>query len=374
MAEILISAHKDNEEGNDGHHINQQVSVSNMTTLAIWKLFSPLQLLCCLFPEKVSFAIFSHQWLGDDTHYNRTSQAWQRSWLFVSLCSQGPMVQETFDKQEMYEAVVGISVLPRARKTAQLVLVRCPRLATLSNHIGGKVLEVDLTKKWLCTGAYVLCFQLRTICQLGTSEPSVGFWTKMERRMLEAQHEILQRVDCVSIECIHELHSWCYEEYLDSQISATDLFYLEDIDLARKLIELGYRSNAEIMTRSQFVAQKEAAEQARLLALKKVPKKIFSSGKDLSGFPVLQALAEREIPIRNGTLSTIVYIRDFNAKGHEVVAEGDAGVMFKSKKDRKMLNVHAAMDPGDNSTRTEIPTHEYKQAVLFDHVTRKKGL
>ncbi|EFJ29413.1 hypothetical protein SELMODRAFT_91784, partial [Selaginella moellendorffii] len=122
-----------------------------------------------------------------------------------------------------------------------------------------------------------------------------------------------------------------YEDYLDSQISATDLFYLEDIDLARKLIELGYRSNAEIMTRNQFVAQKEAAEQARLLALKKVPKKIFSSGKDLSGFPVLQALAEREIPIRNGTLSTIVYIRDFNAKGHEISGYVDYGERIRTE-------------------------------------------
>ena len=30
-----------------------------------------------------------------------------------------------------------------------------------------------------------------------------------------------------------------YEDYLDSQITATDVFYLEDVELARQLVELG---------------------------------------------------------------------------------------------------------------------------------------
>ncbi|KAJ7519463.1 hypothetical protein O6H91_20G039500 [Diphasiastrum complanatum] len=59
---------------------------------------------------------------------------------------------------------------------------------------------------------------------------------------------------------IHNFNT--YEDYLDSQITANDLFYLEDVDLARQLVELGYRSNAEIMTRDQFINLKEDAEQA----------------------------------------------------------------------------------------------------------------
>lgn len=30
-----------------------------------------------------------------------------------------------------------------------------------------------------------------------------------------------------------------YEEYLDSQITGTDMYYLEDVELARHLVELG---------------------------------------------------------------------------------------------------------------------------------------
>lgn len=30
-----------------------------------------------------------------------------------------------------------------------------------------------------------------------------------------------------------------YEDYLDAQINATDVYYLEDVELARHLVELG---------------------------------------------------------------------------------------------------------------------------------------
>lgn len=30
-----------------------------------------------------------------------------------------------------------------------------------------------------------------------------------------------------------------YEDYLDNQITATDVYYLEDVELARHLVELG---------------------------------------------------------------------------------------------------------------------------------------
>jgi len=35
------------------------------------------------------------------------------------------------------------------------------------------------------------------------------------------------------------LLSYRYEEYLDSQITGTDMYYLEDVELARHLVELG---------------------------------------------------------------------------------------------------------------------------------------
>lgn len=47
-----------------------------------------------------------------------------------------------------------------------------------------------------------------------------------------------------------------YEDYLDKQITSTDLFYLEDMELARQLVELGYRGSGEVLSREEFAARK----------------------------------------------------------------------------------------------------------------------
>jgi Domain of unknown function (DUF4464) len=56
-----------------------------------------------------------------------------------------------------------------------------------------------------------------------------------------------------------------------------------------------------------------------------------------------------------------------------VIADSVSGLVFKNKCDRKTLNVDPAAALGDNSTRTDLPTHEYAQAVLYDHVTRRRA-
>ena len=136
------------------------------------------------------------------------------------------------------------------------------------------------------------------------------------------------------------------------------------------------------------------------------------------------SLAEREEMVRNGKLTTIIFIRDKNAKGQEVsgyidyahrlktesfepyferkkklmprpsdlsfynwetqtstsnatpnfqvIADNEAGLLFKNKRDRKVINVDPKARPGDNSRRIELHSHEYTQVVLYDHVTRRK--
>ena len=44
-----------------------------------------------------------------------------------------------------------------------------------------------------------------------------------------------------------------YEDFLDSQITQQDLFYLEDEELGRQLVELGYRGNGELLKGSRFI-------------------------------------------------------------------------------------------------------------------------
>lgn len=57
----------------------------------------------------------------------------------------------------------------------------------------------------------------------------------------------------------------------------------------------------------------------------------------------------------------------------QVIADNEAGLLFKNKRDRKVINVDPRSKPGDNSTRTELQTQEYMQVVIYDHVTRRRS-
>nr|XP_035929961.1 cilia- and flagella-associated protein 299 isoform X1 [Halichoerus grypus] len=107
-----------------------------------------------------------------------------------------------------------------------------------------------------------------------------------------------------------------YEDFLDSQITTVDLYYLEDEGLARQLVELGYRGTGEVVKREDFEARKAAIEIARL-AERTQKKTLTSAGKDLQD-NFLKALAVREEDNRNGKVSTVIFIRDRNSHGQEI--------------------------------------------------------
>ena len=137
------------------------------------------------------------------------------------------------------------------------------------------------------------------------------------------------------------------------------------------------------------------------------------------------ALAQREEALRNGRLTTILFIRDqkqksevsgyidladrmrtqdfkhifmkkkllmpqpsdlsyYNWEGQicsindspnfRVDANSEEGLKFRNKRDRKVIYVNPELeDPGDGTTRTEIECEEYTQVVFFDHTTRRKN-
>ncbi len=57
---------------------------------------------------------------------------------------------------------------------------------------------------------------------------------------------------------------------------------------------------------------------------------------------------------------------------YQVVADSAQGLLFKNKRDRKIVNVNPEMNPGDNTTRSELTTPEYVQVVFYDHSTRRR--
>lgn len=222
-----------------------------------------------------------------------------------------------------------------------------------------------------------------------------------------------------------------YEDYLDHQIQPLDLYYLEDEDMARQLVELGFRgTSAETMKRDEFEGKKQQLEDLQQRISKKAKKTLAHANheKILAEAPFLKALADREELVCSGKLTTIIFIRDKNHKGQEisgyidfgqrlktenfelyfsrkkkllpkpsdlsyynwetqtstsnhsqnfqVIADNYEGLLFKNKRDRKVINVDPKAKPGDNSQRVEImDTREekYIQVVIYDHVTRRKN-
>lgn len=85
-----------------------------------------------------------------------------------------------------------------------------------------------------------------------------------------------------------------YEGYLDSQITATDMYYLEDESMARALVELGYRGGGEVLKKSEFEQRKKAEREKHQHQTNEL-KKLASANCDLTQYPFLQALANRYV-------------------------------------------------------------------------------
>ena len=194
-----------------------------------------------------------------------------------------------------------------------------------------------------------------------------------------------------------------YEAYLDSQVSETDMYYLEDEEMARQLVELGYRGSWRHVKKGRVRGEASSAERKGTQRAD-VPKALASHGKDLSGNPFLAALASREALVRNGKLTSIIFVRTTNAKGQQVSAYIDyahrlktedfgpylsgekklmpkptdlsyynwetqasthnstpnfqvvadqEGLLFKNKRDRKVVNVDPAAPPERRPQRNE---------------------
>eukprot|EP00045_Choanoeca_perplexa_P023202 m.12597 g.12597 ORF g.12597 m.12597 type:complete len:215 (-) comp9993_c0_seq1:69-713(-) len=204
-----------------------------------------------------------------------------------------------------------------------------------------------------------------------------------------------------------------YEDFLDSQVQPIDLYYLEDEELARQLVELGFRGTGEVVKRKDFEARKREVELEREAARTK-GQIILEGEKHAELSPFLEALAEREEPHRTGKMMSILFLRSRNSRGQEVsgyidlahrfqnddfgqyfsgarklmpratdlsyynwstntsqggsstnyqmITDDNFSVAFKNKRDRKIVYSDPSRpSAGDNSTRTVLKTDEYLQ-------------
>jgi BMFP domain-containing protein YqiC len=77
-----------------------------------------------------------------------------------------------------------------------------------------------------------------------------------------------------------------YEDYLDSQLTSTDLAYLDDEEMARQLVELGYRGLGDTIRREDFDARKRMLLE-RSTQKSNAPRQLASLDKNLNDSPFL---------------------------------------------------------------------------------------
>jgi len=211
-----------------------------------------------------------------------------------------------------------------------------------------------------------------------------------------------------------------YNDYLDSRMEENELFYLEDIELARQLIAVGSHGKGEIMTQEQFLQRKEAYQKAKKDRQNSNVKALAHATCPIEGDSFLMALAQREEALRNGRMTTIIFLRIANNGRNEISGYIDLadrmktedfrkifmkkkllvpkssdlsffnwdsntthlndsanfrsdpnakmGLQFRNLRDRKVINVNPDLsDPGDGTTREECISDDYTQVVFFDH-------
>ncbi|XP_060535436.1 cilia- and flagella-associated protein 299-like [Cylas formicarius] len=214
-----------------------------------------------------------------------------------------------------------------------------------------------------------------------------------------------------------------YEDYLDSLGTPQDACYLQSVETARTIANLGYRSSGETLTRGQFEKRLAA-----VLAYLYPPYKAYELTSEGLVTPdadmIVRELSSRERANRIGILSTIIFLRAFTKSGVEVsgyidytdrltkenwkpffkglarlmpkrtdlgfyhwksedVVSNDSlnykvlqhpqkGLIFQNRFDRKIINPDPEAHPGSNTSRKRIYSKHCELCILFDHVVRQR--
>ena len=115
-----------------------------------------------------------------------------------------------------------------------------------------------------------------------------------------------------------------YEDYLDTFITEDDMIYLGEEEIARIVVELGYRSSATL-TREKFFQTKAELAAARNISGKQEVRLSQADSEDSRETPgearpdrLLQAIRERFPTNLNNSQNTILFLSRAPDDGQEV--------------------------------------------------------
>nr|XP_020450803.1 uncharacterized protein C4orf22 homolog isoform X3 [Monopterus albus] len=166
-----------------------------------------------------------------------------------------------------------------------------------------------------------------------------------------------------------------YEDYLDSKVTPMDLFYLKSREFARKLVEHGHKGM--VLSREEFEEKKAAAQAAEAAESSVFYSRsrrvtLASAGKELKD-NFLKALAEREEANRSGKMTSVIFIRDHNTLGQEVSGYIDYAHRLKTQDFEPYFNGKKRLMPGRSDlcycnwkTQVSMSTSSPNFEVIYD--------
>ncbi|XP_033194160.1 cilia- and flagella-associated protein 299-like [Bombus vancouverensis nearcticus] len=213
-----------------------------------------------------------------------------------------------------------------------------------------------------------------------------------------------------------------YEDYLDSLVTFVDLGYLGNLNVARRLAELGYRCTSETLDEETFYRRLEAVKNLLFPIYRPYE---LTSEQVTPRDNIMQELALRERLNRLKIISTIIFVRNLTKLQFEIsgyidfserlekenwlpyfqgrkkiwpcasdlayyywrtgktclnktsnfqpVIDPILGLRFKHCHDRHFINVDPGVpSPGIYTTRVRIHSQEYEHIILYDHVLRTR--
>ena len=110
-----------------------------------------------------------------------------------------------------------------------------------------------------------------------------------------------------------------YSQYLEKYVTKEDLMYLQEEELARKVKELYEVQKGEIRNKDDFDRKKKESDEKNN-EIEEKEQIQFSQNMHYIKGSFLDLLKERESDVRNGTKSTIIFIRYKDKKGKETSA------------------------------------------------------
>jgi len=149
-----------------------------------------------------------------------------------------------------------------------------------------------------------------------------------------------------------------FEDYLDSYVTDDDMKYLDERDMARQIVELGFKDGISVLSREEF-EQRYKQNGKEDTDTCEAPEPLDSRlENDICNSQFLRAIAERMDDMKNEHVTPIVFLRFLDETGYYEIS---AYIDLASKIKQEGFNIRTI---ADHFKRNLVPNRDVDPSVL----------